>query len=384
MPRLPGGLLVCLGLIYLVACNNEGLDPGSTGERKSIELVETIRLGDEARGDTVIFGEIRSVAVNSNGDLIIADGRASVLYVFSTDGQLDHHFGGAGAGPGEFSNLQDAVVGPDDSVFVFDWFQRRVSVFSPDTFEFVYSLLIQETEKLTPGGLIGAVEQGMIFHYTPRGLTPVEMSAIESGALGYSAIMRTNRYGEPVDSLVGLRFSSPIIAAPDGSLFTNRGIVPRPFNRKSISALGPEGVLFTGWSENIDISKTSAGGQSLGRLQVTYQSTPVTEEDMDEVLEGLDSESRRLIRETDLPDTWPVISDFVVDDLNRVWIQLWYAKNDSSAQWIIAESDGSVIGELVLPVNVTLLAIRSRCAYGMLIDPHTGSPLVVGYDISGV
>ena len=371
--------LLCIGFVCMSACGGEYADPYSYAGHKSVELKEFMRLGDEARGDSVLFGKIRSMAVNSAGQLVVGDWDNSNGYVFSPDGELDGHFGGKGAGPGEFEWMGSTVVGPSDSIFVFDPILSRISAFDPDTYQFDYSISLKSERigRQSPGDLVGVTERGFIIRYNRNvSLSELAPNSDETRLIG--VVMRVNWRGESVDSILGLRLSSNIIA-PDASR-----IISRPFARESMVRLGPNGILYSGWNDGIQIERTGIDAKSYGSIQWPHDPVPVTEEDIEDVMEGRDLTARQMMLGANLATTWPAYRTFVVDDESRVWVQLFYAKDAPLAKGLIVDGEGFAVGEVDLPVGVVLMAIRSGRAYGQFEDPDTGAPLVVGYEIIGL
>lgn len=375
--RTLASTLLCTGFVCLSACSSEHDGSDDYADRSPVELTEIMRLGNEAQGDTVLFGNIRSMAVNSAGQLFVGDRNGLNVYVFSQDGDLEDHFGGKGSGPGEFEWMENTVVGPGDSIFVFDWMHRRISAFDPDTRQFKYSVTPEGTGARSPGDLIDVTEQGFIIRYN-RVISPSELSEHTSQETTWTSVMRVDWRGEPVDSILGLRLSTAIVAA-DGSQ-----IIPRPFARKSMVRSGSGGILYSGWNDSIHIEKTGVDGQPQGSIQVSHDPVPVSGEDLDDVMKGRDEKGRQMIKSVSLATTWPAYRTFVVDDVHRVWVQLYHAKDASNAKWIIIGEEGIVVGEVELPVGLTLMVVRAGRAYGEFEDPDTGAPLVVGYEISGL
>ena len=376
-PRTLFSALFCTGIFYLYACSGEFDSSDSYADRSPVELTEIMRLGNEAQGDTVLFGNIRSMAINSAGQLIVGDSKSSDVYVFSSDGDLEGHFGGKGGGPGEFEWMENAVVGPGDSLFVFDWMHRRISAFDPDTYQFKYSVTLESNGAQSPGDLIDVTEQGFVIRYN-RVINPSELSAYDSQDKVMTSVMRVDWHGEPADSILGLRLSTALVAA-DRSM-----IIARPFARNSMVRPGPGGILYSGWNDSIHIEKTGVDGQPHGALRMTHDPMPVTWEDLEDVMKGRDEKGRQMIQFANLSTTCPAYRTFVVDDEHRVWVQLYHPKDASIAEAIIIGAEGFVDGEVELPVGVILMAVRSGRAYGKFEDPQTGAPLVVGYEISGL
>ena len=145
---LRNALGVFLFVILLSGCserpNGFSSDPQNVAKR--LELEELFRIGDETSGDTLVFGRFTDFQVNSANQLLLADYTASKVYVFSETGTLVSSFGRQGEGPGEFLYLVNLHVGPNDSVFVWDWRNQSISVFEPETYEFAYTLSISGHE----------------------------------------------------------------------------------------------------------------------------------------------------------------------------------------------------------------------------------------------
>ena len=95
-------------MILLVSCTGTG------PERKGIEvaqvvLEEVLSLGDESKGDTILFGSIDGIAVNGRGDIFVAERRPWLLSAFAADGTYLSPVGAEGRGQG---NTSMAFRGP--------------------------------------------------------------------------------------------------------------------------------------------------------------------------------------------------------------------------------------------------------------------------------
>ncbi len=78
------------------------------------------------------FNRVTNVALDSAGDLFIADGYGNArVHKFSADGEHLFSWGEPGGGPGEFRLPHAIAVDEDDRVIVADRENSRVQVFSP-------------------------------------------------------------------------------------------------------------------------------------------------------------------------------------------------------------------------------------------------------------
>ncbi|HWQ03033.1 MAG TPA: hypothetical protein VNL38_01005 [Candidatus Nitrosotenuis sp.] len=71
----------------------------------------------------------KGLALDSAGNLYLADGLMEVVQVFSPAGRLLYSFGRSGTGPGEFQLPAGLFVDPRNRVYVADSLNRRVQVF---------------------------------------------------------------------------------------------------------------------------------------------------------------------------------------------------------------------------------------------------------------
>jgi len=78
-----------------------------------------------------LIGDISGIAVNENGSVFVADDENYTILKYDSTGAFVTQAGRRGAGPGEFSRVSDIAVF-DDTVYVADRKNRRVSLFTTD------------------------------------------------------------------------------------------------------------------------------------------------------------------------------------------------------------------------------------------------------------
>ena len=95
-------------------------------------LIERWRIGSTQ--DTVIFAGksgATHVAIESEGDLLLADRAASIIYRINAVGEVVNTFGSRGEGPGEFERISGLNLIEPDTIVVKDGFLGRLSYFTP-------------------------------------------------------------------------------------------------------------------------------------------------------------------------------------------------------------------------------------------------------------
>ena len=105
-------------------------------EDRTLELAveELYRLGTLAGEEWEQFGDVRSVAFDAAGNLLVFDQHelAQKIYVVDPEGRLVREMGGRGEGPGEFGSAVSMAVMPDGRVVVADHDRQGYHLFGAD------------------------------------------------------------------------------------------------------------------------------------------------------------------------------------------------------------------------------------------------------------
>lgn len=121
--RRLGSLLLLVG----TACT----PAEQTRAKLTIDLQPTLALKES--GDSVTFGDDVGVIAAPRGEYVVlrAKGRGALAF-YDSAGRLQRVAGTKGRGPGEFTDISGAAVGPGDSLFLGDRQNGRVSILDSD------------------------------------------------------------------------------------------------------------------------------------------------------------------------------------------------------------------------------------------------------------
>ena len=72
------------------------------------------------------------IAIDSHGDIYVADWRNDRIQKFSPDGRFLMKFGSPGSGDGQFDRPAGVAVDADGVIYVADWLNNRLQVFDQD------------------------------------------------------------------------------------------------------------------------------------------------------------------------------------------------------------------------------------------------------------
>ena len=73
-----------------------------------------------------------SLAVNSQGHIVIVDNELNAVFIFDRRGQLIKSFGSDGTAPGEFDEPTFVCVSNNDNIIVSDSLNNRIQIFDKD------------------------------------------------------------------------------------------------------------------------------------------------------------------------------------------------------------------------------------------------------------
>ncbi len=369
-------VLACLILTIslLPSCATENIggteDPISNG----FELTELFRLGEESRGDTILFGSIGElVAVDGSGRIFIGEQQDPIVYVLSTDGDLLKKIGREGSGPGDFQRLGSIHIGSADTLYIHDWSLGYLSVYEPERLELAYSIAVSYDDSLGKSySLVGTLDTGYLFTYG----RPIRAGEPSQGRRMHVMLVNWAReiIHPPIHSILAADWLSD--ADDEGRIYAIR--MPFPVGRETILRMGPNRNLFAGWTESIDIEVISPDGIEHNTVTHSLASVPLTRQEIKLFAEGISGRSDWVydkILTADLPATKPAFETFVVDDLERIWIKTASPSIADTARWLILDQKSQLKGEIRLPKHTNLRVIRHGRAYA--IDDEEENLMVV-------
>ena len=122
--------IACLGALILAACSTDRVG-SSAVPAWTVEARALVTVGDREDGDSVVFYRVDDARWHAGRRvLVVADGGAFAIKVYSSDGDLLVQGGRRGRGPGEFSGRLALIDAAGDSVGVWDASQGRWTMFN--------------------------------------------------------------------------------------------------------------------------------------------------------------------------------------------------------------------------------------------------------------
>ena len=380
--RIPSFLSLLVGLLLLAGCGGSDSGPASdlgdwTLHEEGLSLTEDLLVSET---DSFYFGSIAGrdlgtpgpgLDVLSTGRIVVADAKAKNLKILRPDGTLAQTLGHSGQGPGEFQRIASVQVARGDSIYAYE--SRRFTVFAPASPHEVVRTEALESGRL-PSFRMLVTEIGLTALY---GTPMIAGRSLDS--LPRAPWRRVDETGTPGDTLFTVRLRRMAsVQIGDEARFR---MYPMPFERSMPVALGPDGRLYVGHTDSLHVSAYRRDGTSEVVASVPNASVPVQEADRDSALAGIGSGELRSKITSALPETKPVLTDLVVADDGRLWVQRpAEGPNAETVPWWVLDPEAKTIRVARLPEDVDLEVVRNGMVYGTT-ETEMGAPAVVRYRI---
>lgn len=95
-----------------------------------VQLVEEASIGVDAGEDPYMLGSVAAVWATDD-EIYVVDRQVPALRVYDMSGRHLRDIGAEGSGPGEFREPGSMVIGPEGRIYVRDYGNDRITVFSP-------------------------------------------------------------------------------------------------------------------------------------------------------------------------------------------------------------------------------------------------------------
>ncbi|MDZ7772038.1 MAG: 6-bladed beta-propeller [Balneolaceae bacterium] len=335
--------------------NLENLTVLSTDDIPPLELQPEATFGST---DTVIIGQLGDVVADDRGRVYLTDRSQKYIHVFASDGSYLARLGGEGRGPGEFMFPGNAAV-ISDRLFMQDVMLSRMNVYDLNAMENARSFVLNpkntgqypELEGYSARQFLVANDSTMVVRFSRGGAVPTAEEPAD--VLFYRMDPDGQIEGEQILRLPDMQYLTTTIDGQFRASFFS-------FNPNSLIALSGESTIYTADNREFLIRVYDLNGTYRKAIYAPYEAPLL---DQDDLVEEYDNEMhKKMIRESALPERWPVLRSMRVDEENRLWISLLNANSDSSEWWVISDS-GEILGRFTLPAEESLQAIRDGNIY---------------------
>jgi hypothetical protein len=332
----------------LVAVNSADADV----EHWRVPDLPVFRIGRvEGAPDEMLY-QLRGAVWLSNGNIALLNAGSSEIRLYSPTGTFIHGVGRHGRGPGEFQLPLMLVRTDGDSLVVYDYMLRRLSVFASDL------SLVREVPAVLVQGATGFLPPQTLITAAPvfpdrqmEGLHDLRMAVVrvdlQSGAQDTIALVGGRR---EYQFTVGERVL----------------MVPVPLTvHASVAVRGRSVYVADGVSAGFSVYDEA--GRLSSRVAMELQPGPVSARDFEAELDRLIAEAsarrvpatqlRDIVRSLPRPAALPVFDALNVGEDGSVWLRQYELAPNETRQWSVFDEAGRILAVVDVPARIRILDI---------------------------
>jgi hypothetical protein len=351
-------------VIPLIACDpvaqgNDVRDSG--GWEIASEPVVVLGASEEAP-----LYRVNSAVRLSDGRIVVAHGgTSSRLDLYSHDGRHLRLIGGNGEGPGEYRFITSLAAGANDSLFVFDQYLQRLTVFSADGqyLRSVSSRVAHTTER----GALSAVFRLSESAWVVRGIEsvlPGPPNRIVRDTIMIGLVDEALDDFRPLGRVPGVMSINYTLGG--------RGVVRASvFTPRVLEATWGR-CAFVSATEGPSIEVFAADGTHVTTLKGPGRQRPITDGDLGVALaweeerwpEAERPMRRRAFGELARPDFLPFYYQLILDQWGNIWLQEYQPPYGLAPHWHVLSQAGLHLSDVIMPASIGVFAITEHGVLG--------------------
>ena len=330
-------ILILLIVFVLIShgCSkkDDSTDRLSTDSFTTLAIEPTFNL---VESDDFAFRFIRSMQIDNRGNILVNDPSQPMVFMFNAEGSFIQQIGKKGRGPGEFQQV-GSVLAARDSLAVIDGRSHKIEIFRYHDGKYEYIRTIDVENQKHLGNLLGLTERGILVEnniwLSPLSTNNPTETAIS--LLGHDgSVLQDSLFSVPLHEFVLHKSETPFVR---GKIYGNSS---------QLAFDESEGKVYSLWTEEMSINYYTLSGKEHEAFSYPLKPIRVTETERDSVLNRLD-ETTRSVMSNHIADVKPVAGDLVVDDQQRLWVELLSEELDHG--WFAFSPEGEPLFRINIP-----------------------------------
>lgn len=336
---------------------------GAWGAEDRVRLVENLRIGSVEGGGPEGFGAVGAVTADDLGRIYVLERQAAEVRVFDADGRHVRTIGGRGGGPGELMSPTALLWSPEGHLWVHDPRNQRYQIFdtagAPAGSQPIEGLAF---------GFAGAAfgEDGLLY----------EMVPIPEGDELRQVMVRYRLEGArrvPLDTLrppvlPPVERIDVFLEMPNGA--RGRIRIPVPLQNNPSRRIDRHGYFWANHGgDTYRLLQEGFDGDTLRIVEREHEPVEITEDEVDEALEGLPGGAGDGLDRNRIPEVHPPLQTFWAGDDGSLWVRRYAAPGRQVLDYF--DPEGRYMGEVALeldPGHFTPHHITADAVYGVLLD----------------
>ncbi|MEX1011831.1 MAG: 6-bladed beta-propeller [Balneolaceae bacterium] len=326
----------------------------------------------------VLIGDMSAApAVDDRGRVFIADRIQNTIHVFSPDGCHLTKLGREGRGPGEYGNIRSLHI-RNDRLYVYDPGQYKIDIFTLDTLEIekAISLAGNRGEYQSLNNTYPWIHKIFVRN---NGTYFAQFIAHSSTPNKKWQNVDMKGFLYPLDS-AGKITSRILIEFKEEICTYIYGLLSRkPFFENARTVLSSDDTIYLAGPAYFLIKEYSPEGDYRQAFYYPVKKIPLTQESAVEA--GAHDYYIQNMELMDLPPTWPVLTEMIIDDQDRLWIATT-VEDMNIFEWWVLEKTGELITRFKWPRDGAIQVVRGDYIYTRDTDPDTDIQQIVRYRIA--
>jgi hypothetical protein len=340
----------------------------SDGDGWSLSREPLVRIGSVEGAPEYQFSRIEGAVRLSDGRIVVADAGANEVRFFDAAGRFLTKTGRRGDAPGEYRQIVSLGLGPGDSIWVYDFGNRRFTIIDRDG---------RVGHTLALGGVlssVGAVGRTSDGSYVVREFwsSHVHGGEVRLGlARDPAAVARYSADAARIDTIGLFPGREVYVGSEDG-----RAVMSAPlFARTTSVALRGDEVV-VGDEERFEVGVYSVGGVLQRLIRRPGVDLRVGEDDVErEIEQRLASEPqerraslRAHIEAMDHPETRPAYGQILAGAAGNLWVAAYAPYPAVPTAWWVFDREGRLLGTVQVPERLRVYQIGDDWLLGVWRD----------------
>ncbi len=322
--------------------------------------------------------EVRGAHRFPDGRIVVANGGTHQLRFYGPDGAHLEDVGGEGDGPGEFRGIRRLDAFAADSLAVYDWRNRTLSVFDPE------GGFVRSFRPSAPG------DEGVP---TPMLVLPDGRPLLRAANVVRPGESSSGPVRDPMTLIFGTAAgeagdSLGTFAGPEAQILTGEGFVAIRellFGRDLHVAAAADRIA-VGNDDTYSVRLYRSDGTLERIVRLDVPNRPIGEADYarvrEEVLAGIEDEggrsrTRRMFDDMPRKETLPAFDALRIDPDGNLWVARARIPGEEQPEWFVHRPDGQLVARVRTPPDVEVLEIGRDHLLGVHTDDLDVERIVV-------
>jgi hypothetical protein len=311
-------------------------------------LTEDLIIGRDPGELDYVFGAVRSVQVDDDGDIIVLDWEDNLIKVFDAAGRFIRSFGRHGQGPGEIQSPSRMYLQGGRAIAIMDTGNSRYSLYDKT------GLCLKEFN----------LGRYRVFRTVPDSRGYVYGDQLKFDPKPATELIRIEPDFSDARKLAEYEYD------------ISQGTVGVIFDRLTFGVF-PDDRFFWARNSKYEIHVLDPKGREIRRILKDYNPVRITDKDKDELLKQYQGAEK-----DNIPGEYQPFFYLLGDDEGRLYARTYERDERDRLIYDVFDPEGRFFARMALPEWEMLFVVKRGKAYVMITeDPEDGSPLVKRYTL---